>query len=149
MYADPACLQSASGTSCIFSPTAVYINHRPAFGLSPAELSRAFVVLSGEEEQSGILDRAKLLSLLQEKGWRCFFVFYYFLLNVIRYISTDIAGEHITETELLEYLMTLLGHSDNPEVDGSFSEEPLKALEELPSKITVSQYAEELLGLST
>eukprot|EP00731_Ephydatia_muelleri_P022631 Em0015g214a len=103
----------------------LYINHRPAFGLSPAELSRAFVVLSGEEEQSGVLDRAKLLSLLQEKG------------------------EHITETELIEYLMTLLGHSDNPEVDGSFSEEPLKALQELPSKITVSQYAEELLGLST
>ena len=60
-----------------------------------------------------------------------------------------IPGEHITETELIEYLMTLLGHSDNPEVDGSFSDEPLKALEELPSKITVSQYAEELLGLST
>ena len=62
--------------AAFFSPTAVYINHRPAFGLSPAELSRAFVVLSGEEEQSGILDRAKLLSLLQEKGWHCFYYFF-------------------------------------------------------------------------
>ena len=120
----------------------MYINHRPAFGLSPAELSRAFVVLSGEEEQSGVLDRAKLLSLLQEKGWHCCLHYYYFNWSFI-------SGEHITETELIEYLMTLLGHSDNPEVEGSFSEEPLKALQELPSKITVSQYAEELLGLST
>lgn len=48
----------------------VYVNHRPAFGLSPAQLDHAFKVLGervGKEQQWSI-DRAGFLSLLQEKG---------------------------------------------------------------------------------
>ena len=51
---------------------AVYVNHRPAFGLSPSEVGRAFKVL-GERvgaSQEWSLDRGKLLTLLQEKGTR-------------------------------------------------------------------------------
>ena len=48
----------------------VYVNHRPAFGLSPSALGRAFRQL-GERvggDQRWTIDRATLLSLLQEKG---------------------------------------------------------------------------------
>lgn len=48
---------------CIIFPI-VYINHRPAFGLSPAQLVKAFHVLG----EGGSIDRAKLLTLLQENG---------------------------------------------------------------------------------
>lgn len=58
-------------------------------------------------------------------------------------------GEHLTETELVEHLMTVMGFSENPEVDGSYSEESGPALEELPNKISAAMFAEELLGLST
>ena len=49
---------------------AVYVNHHPAFGLSPSQIGQAFRVL-GERvggDQRWTLDRATLLSLLQEKG---------------------------------------------------------------------------------
>ena len=52
----------------------MYVNHRPAFGLSPAQLTRAFCVLGQqeEEEEEGkkewAVDRGRLLALLQEKG---------------------------------------------------------------------------------
>lgn len=42
----------------------VYINHRPAFGLAPSQLSKAFNVL-GED---GVIDQAKFVTLMQEKG---------------------------------------------------------------------------------
>ena len=42
----------------------VYINHRPAFGLAPSQLAKAFNVL-GED---GLLDQAKFVTLMQEKG---------------------------------------------------------------------------------
>ena len=60
-----------------------------------------------------------------------------------------LTGEHITEPELEEYLMTLLGCSDNPEVEGSFTQSPEVALQDLPDKISAAHFAEELLGLST
>lgn len=59
------------------------------------------------------------------------------------------AGEHVTEEELVEHLMTLLGHSDNPEVGGAFSSQPEVALQELPERVTATQFAEDLLGLTT
>ncbi len=59
------------------------------------------------------------------------------------------AGEHVTEEELVEHLMTLLGHSENPEVDHAFSAQPEGALQELPERITVTHFAEDLLGLTT
>lgn len=42
----------------------VYINHRPAFGLAPSQLSKAFNVL-GED---GVIDQEKFVTLMQEKG---------------------------------------------------------------------------------
>lgn len=55
----------------------------------------------------------------------------------------------MTETEVVEYLMTILGCSDNPEVDGSFTEDVATALEEIPNRISAPMFAEELIGLST
>lgn len=52
----------------------MYVNHRPAFGLSPAQLTRAFRVLGQQEEEGEegrkewAVDRGTLLTLLQEKG---------------------------------------------------------------------------------
>ena len=52
----------------------MYVNHRPAFGLSPAQLTRAFHVLGQQEEEEDkgrkewAVDRGRLLALLQEKG---------------------------------------------------------------------------------
>ena len=43
----------------------VYINHRPAFGLAPSQLAKAFNAL-GED---GLVDQAKFVTLMQEKGW--------------------------------------------------------------------------------
>ena len=53
-----------------FSPMVVYINHRPLFGLSPAQLAKAFDVL-GQKHEGGkewAVDRGRLLALLQERG---------------------------------------------------------------------------------
>ena len=58
-------------------------------------------------------------------------------------------GEHITESELVEYLMTLLGFSENPEVEGAFTDSTEIALQQLPERISAPQFAEELLGLAT
>ena len=47
----------------------VYINHRPAFGLSPVDLLQAFSSLSVDGEGPGCtVDRATLLAMLQENG---------------------------------------------------------------------------------
>lgn len=52
--------------------------------------------------------------------------------------------------ELVECMMTLLGYSENPEVDGCFTEDTETALEsELPKRLSAMDFAEELLGLST
>ena len=51
-------------------------------------------------------------------------------------------GEHMTEAELVEALMTLLGHCQDPEADGAFSENPQRALEEgLPERIAQWLYS--------
>ena len=57
-------------------------------------------------------------------------------------------GEHLTETELVEYLMTLMGYSDNPEMDGSFTQDAIAALKEIPDRISAPMFAEEIIGLS-
>ncbi|MGH0165093.1 UNVERIFIED_CONTAM: hypothetical protein FKN15_058644 [Acipenser sinensis] len=68
----------------------LYINHRPAFGISAYELQHAFEVLGLQNENGGdALNRGELLQLLQS------------------------TGEHMTEEELAEYFSTLLGL--NPE----------------------------------
>ncbi len=49
---------------------AVYINHRPVFGLSPLQVGQAFKMLGSKQkdEKHWSVDRNTLLSLLQEKG---------------------------------------------------------------------------------
>ena len=69
-------------------------------------------------------------------------------IKLVMAINFSILGEHLTEGELVEYLMTLLGHSDNPEVDKSFTQDIITALEEIPEKISPPTFAEDIVGLS-
>lgn len=47
----------------------LYVNHRPAFGLSMTEIQRAFQVLGyGNENGDRVIDRGNLLLLLQRRG---------------------------------------------------------------------------------
>lgn len=130
------------------SPT-VYVNHRPAFGLSPAQLGEAFKVLGervGKEQQWSI-DRASFLSLLQEKGKKKSVVHVLLKSPSMALFTT---GEHLTEMELVECMMTLLGYSENPETDGCFTEDTETAIvSHVPERLSVTNFAEDLLGLST
>ena len=47
---------------------AVYVNHRPAFGLSPFDLNEAFTKLGIQSDEGFAIDRDRLLTLLQNKG---------------------------------------------------------------------------------
>ncbi|XP_078482961.1 cilia- and flagella-associated protein 251-like [Ciona intestinalis] len=106
----------------------LYVNHRPAFGLSPDEIRKAFSVLATRtDDTEASVDRSTLLSVLQRKG------------------------EHMTEHELAECLTTLLGF--NPE--GGFDADDVinydtvnKDLEDsLPEFVTADIFANEMLGL--
>ncbi|EDO26562.1 predicted protein, partial [Nematostella vectensis] len=46
----------------------VYVNHRPAFGLSPMELHDAFNHLGEPSDEGFQINRDQLLALLQNKG---------------------------------------------------------------------------------
>ena len=48
----------------------MYVNHRPAFGLSPFDLNEAFTKLGSAGDEGFAIDRDRLLSLLQNKGMR-------------------------------------------------------------------------------
>ncbi len=50
---------------------------------------------------------------------------------------------------MVEYLVTLLGFSDNPEVDGSFTDDAIAALKQIPEKISAPTFAEDIVGLAT
>ncbi|KGL84942.1 WD repeat-containing protein 66, partial [Tinamus guttatus] len=106
----------------------LYINHRPAFGLSMKKIRRAFEVLGYDNENGEkVIDRGDLLLLLQRRG------------------------EHMTEEELATCLTTLLG--TNPE--GGISEpgtcDPSGAAasleEEIPDEITAEIFTADILGL--
>lgn len=59
-------------------------------------------------------------------------------------------GEHLTEMELVECMMTLLGYSENPETDGFFTEDTETAIvSHVPERLSVTTFAEDLLGLRT
>ena len=60
----------ACGILILLLPPLVYVNHRPAFGLSPTQLGHAFKILGERvgKDQRWTIDRASFLSLLQEKG---------------------------------------------------------------------------------
>ncbi|KAL3856807.1 hypothetical protein ACJMK2_011524 [Sinanodonta woodiana] len=106
----------------------LYINHRPAFGLSPEKLKWAFETLGIPTDQGKAIERGDLLDLLQSQG------------------------EHMTEYELAEYLTTLLGF--NPEGGSSelhefdTSEAGDMIDQSLPQNITAEMFASEVLGFS-
>jgi len=104
----------------------LYINHRPVFGLQPSKLEWAFRTLGLETPDGCIIDRGELLDFLQNRG------------------------EHIKEYDLAEYLMTLLGYTE----EGGSSE--LQEFDtanagslidqSLPHDITSHMFADDLLG---
>lgn len=44
--------------------------------------------------------------------------------------------------------MTLLGYSENPEEDGSFTDDAIVALKQIPERITAPIFAEDIVGFS-
>ncbi|NXM65473.1 CF251 protein, partial [Serilophus lunatus] len=107
----------------------LYINHRPALGLSMKSLQRAFQVLGYENEKGDkVIDRGDLLSLLQCRG------------------------EQMSEDELAQCLTTLLGRRlgrGGSEPDTSDEPSGAAALieEEIPAEITAEIFAADILGL--
>ena len=70
--------------------------------------------------------------------------------NIVLLISLSFLGEHMTEIELVEHLMTLLGYCENPEKEGEYSDDPESALlNELPELISAQEFVEDIAGLST
>ncbi|XP_041456928.1 cilia- and flagella-associated protein 251-like isoform X2 [Lytechinus variegatus] len=106
----------------------LYVNHRPAFGISEQQLNWAFDILGYAEDETvePEIERGELLELLQTKG------------------------EHMTEVEVAEYLTTLLGvnpEGGSSELGGYDSAGAQDILEDaLPEGITASMFAMELLG---
>ncbi|NXG10789.1 CF251 protein, partial [Sakesphorus luctuosus] len=105
----------------------LYINHRPALGLSMKSLQRAFQVLGYDNKGDKVIDRGDLLSLLQCRG------------------------EQMSDDELAQCLTTLLGR--RPGMGGSeldpYDPSGAAALieEEIPAEITAETFAADILGL--
>lgn len=56
----------------------------------------------------------------------------------------------MTETELIEHLMTLLGYSSNPEGDGLYIASPDNVLfNEIPEVVSAQEFVESIAGLSS
>lgn len=94
----------------------LYINHRPAFGISSNEIVQAFRVL-GKSDGAGqpVLLRQELIELLQVRGTlqTSVFVFSNVLfstINVAHLVMYDsgLTGEHMTEEEVAESFAKLL-----------------------------------------
>ncbi|XP_027734426.1 cilia- and flagella-associated protein 251 isoform X2 [Empidonax traillii] len=106
----------------------LYINHRPALGLSMKSLQRAFQVLGYDNEKGDkVIDRGDLLSLLQCRG------------------------EQMTEDELAQCLTTLLGRRRGRQGSEPDTSDPSGAAalieEEIPAEITAEIFAADILGL--
>ncbi|NXU55191.1 CF251 protein, partial [Turnix velox] len=103
----------------------LYLNHRPAFGLSMKKIQRAFQVLGYENENGEkVIDRGDLLLLLQRRG------------------------EHMTEDELARCLTILLGkHPPGEDSDLGTSGAAALTEEEIPAEITAEIFAADILGL--
>lgn len=69
--------------------------------------------------------------------------------SILSFVDLFDAGEHLTELELVECMMTILGCSENPEMDGCFTEDTETALStQLPERLAPADLAEGLLGLT-
>ncbi|NXL92783.1 CF251 protein, partial [Alectura lathami] len=106
----------------------LYINHRPAFGLSMKAIQRAFQVLGSDNENGDkVIDRGDLLWLLQCRG------------------------EHMTEEELAVCLTTLLGRhpeGGRPDLDTCDPSGAAALMEEeIPEEITAERFTASILGL--
>ncbi|NWW29512.1 CF251 protein, partial [Panurus biarmicus] len=106
----------------------LYINHRPALGLSMKTIKQAFQVLGYYNKKGDkVIDRGDFLSLLQCRG------------------------EQMTEDELAECLTTLLGR--RPREGGAELDtcDPTGAAalteEEIPAEITAEIFVADILGL--
>ncbi|XP_070712158.1 cilia- and flagella-associated protein 251-like [Pempheris klunzingeri] len=110
----------------------LYVNHRPAFGISGNELAQAFHIL-GERNCGGqlVLQRRELIELLQARG------------------------EHMTEEEVAECFTTLLGLGEEEEEDkeeaveeekegGGDSESTLECA--IPDEISMKTFTGHILG---
>ncbi|XP_056135303.1 cilia- and flagella-associated protein 251 [Lampris incognitus] len=106
----------------------LYINHRPAFGISKDEIMQTFQVL-GDFDMMGepMLQRNKLLELLQARG------------------------EHMTEDEVVECFTTLLGvksEGEKSKPETNESEETEYSLEySIPDEITMETFTGHILGI--
>ncbi|NXQ62394.1 CF251 protein, partial [Anthoscopus minutus] len=106
----------------------LYINHRPALGLSMKTIQRAFQVLGYDNKKGDkVIDRGDFLLLLQSRG------------------------EQMTEEELAECLTTLLGR--RPRKGGSelgtcdLTGAAALTEEEIPAEITAEIFVADILGL--
>ncbi|NXR49132.1 CF251 protein, partial [Hippolais icterina] len=106
----------------------LYINHRPALGLSMKTIQQAFQVL-GYDNKKGekVIDRGDFLSLLQCRG------------------------EQMTEDELAECLTTLLARRPSKKESELDTCDPTGAAalteEEIPAEITAEIFVADILGL--
>ncbi|KAM9219278.1 LOW QUALITY PROTEIN: cilia- and flagella-associated protein 251 [Leptosomus discolor] len=106
----------------------LYINHRPAFGLSMKKIQRAFQVLGYDNENGDkVIDRGDLLLLLQCRG------------------------EQMTEDELAQCLTTLLGKHPGRGGSQPDTSDPSGAAalteEDIPEEITAEIFTADILGL--
>ncbi|XP_069555476.1 cilia- and flagella-associated protein 251 [Brachyistius frenatus] len=111
----------------------LYINHRPAFGISSKELEQAFHVLgNSDSSRQPVLQRHKLLELLQ------------------------VRGEHMTEEEVAECFATVLDLNEEEEehvrrsergINKSASADSEYSLEcAIPAEISMETFTVHLLG---
>ncbi|KAK6306381.1 hypothetical protein J4Q44_G00233060 [Coregonus suidteri] len=105
----------------------LYVNHRPAFGISSKELLHTFQVL-GDPYVMGepVVNKDELLELLKDRG------------------------EHMTENELAECFTTLLGlnpEGGSPELGAFECDDAEDLLEsEIPEEISMETFASDILG---
>jgi len=111
----------------------LYINHRPAFGLSVDELTRAFQTLNSQKDD--VMDRNYLLHVLQH------------------------LGEHLTHEEMAECLYCLLGEEVHEKMTSQLDDVTVDSDEEstdrhhpsyfMPSDVTSEYLIQHLLALDT
>lgn len=108
----------------------LYVNHRPAFGLSPDEIENAFKILGGPSQSTGesFIDKQQLFNILQRRG------------------------EHMTEHELTECLGTLLGitsegGSTEYGLDSDNDALGIYLNEILSDRVSATMFSDEILGL--